>query len=158
MLCFVLRHRFEINPAFGVKLAVRVLRVLVGRGQMIAAFNTAGEVVAVGGYCVGTPENRFEDLRTIWIDMAAIREDLRGTRLFYRGIRFLLAHLAANVADVDAVEFYTSAARADAIRLFGKFAGQPEIVMDRYGEEARFRLPLANLQHYVVRLDGRPLS
>jgi hypothetical protein len=134
---FFLENIPELHVGFTTLDAVSLLYSYITEGPLLQV-EEDGKVVGVAAYYVGTPERQFEDRETIFADMVVVDRAYRGTRLFYRGLRYMVGHIMQEHPEAMELRLAALSENTYVCRMYAKFTTPICTRMGKMGEETIF--------------------
>ncbi|MEK8127618.1 hypothetical protein WMW72_06775 [Paenibacillus filicis] len=142
---FMLQHRFDLDPAMTTLDAVALMYTYITEGHLIQVLDGEGRVIAIGAYYYGSRGQAAQDEETALIDMALVDWNHRGTRLFLKGLTFMIGQIIEHHPKVQEVRVVAQAKNAYTCRLYGKFLEQAGTREGSSGQEMLFCGKVNNL-------------
>lgn len=148
---FLLEHYEQLKLPYNFAASLGFLSSpLLLDGEMFLGLDEDGEAVAAFGYIYGTGELDYADRHVIQLQTAYCVERLRCTRLFVRGLQFLLQHVEIFAPEVGEIRFWVGDDRYMS-RLAAKFARLHAAHDTAFGLLREYRCSVAELRACVSR-------
>lgn len=155
-LDFMLKHYDDLGMPypFMVSFGFIASPVLMEK-EAILCLDEENEVVGALGYIFGTGEKQYEDKQVVQMQAVYLDKAFRGTRLFLKGLQFLLHHLKHQPVSVTELVFWTG---QDPFmnRLAAKFASLESVTESEFGRLSAYRVPVPDLEAYLHKF--RPIQ
>ncbi|WP_400164408.1 hypothetical protein ACAF76_000515 [Brevibacillus sp. TJ4] len=142
-------EQLRLPYPFSVSLSFLASPILLER-EAILALNEEEEPVAAFSYIYGTGENNYQDKDIVQVQIAFISEPYRNTRLFLRGLQFLIEYIESLDEPVKEFRFWAPA-DDDCRTLFGKMATLSSSVDTVFGRIDEYRSSFAAWKDYAAR-------
>ncbi|MNQ85072.1 hypothetical protein D3C85_1002200 [compost metagenome] len=148
---FAIENRRELHPSYGTLDMVSLLCSHITQGHLIYIFDTDHRVLGMMTYYHGTPEQEFEDKEMAFVNFAIMDRAYRGTRLFAKGLYYMVELIIEDHPDVQEISFKTLSENAYLCRLYSKFAHVSHTQDSKLGEETVFCVKIHHLRSTLTR-------
>jgi hypothetical protein len=143
---FALEHKREMHPSFFTLDMVASLLTYMMEGHLLFTENESGKVTGISAYYHGTPEEEFQNRHIAILDMAIIDRTYRGSRIFAKGLRYMVEQIAANHPEVEELHFRTLADNVYLRNMYSKIAEETGTRDGDVGKETFFCVKLHRLK------------
>lgn len=143
---FALEHKREMHPSFFTLDMVSSLVTYMMQGHLLFTEDESGKVTGISAYYHGTPEEEFQNRHVAMLDMAIIEKTRRGSRIFAKGLRFMVEQIAANHPEVDELHLKTLADNVYLRSMYSKIAKETGTYDGAVGKETFFCVKLHRLK------------
>ncbi|CAN7247187.1 hypothetical protein [Paenibacillus sp. LjRoot56] len=135
---FMLARKRDLHPAYSTLEMVTLLYSYVTQGHLICAKDAENQVVGIAAYYYGTPEQEFQDTDIALVDVAIADKAYRGSRLFVRGLLYMVNEIIAGGPDVQELRLAALAENDYVCRLYAKFTSARFVREGTHGKEVVF--------------------
>ncbi|MGQ7886219.1 hypothetical protein [Paenibacillus sp. WC2504] len=147
---FILENRRDMHPSYSATDTITMLYSFIKYGQLIQVVDqNVQRIIAVSAYYIGTPEHDYEDKHIAFVEMAIADRAYRGSRLFIKGLRFLVSEIMSDNPDVQEVRFAALADNVYLCRLYAKFADISHEEDSILGKQMKFGVKINNLRAFL---------
>ncbi|MBE1442757.1 hypothetical protein [Paenibacillus sp. OAS669] len=148
---FAIENRRELHPSYGTLDMVSLLCSHITQGHLIYITNTDNRVLGMMTYYHGTPEKQFEDKEIAFVNFAIMDKAYRGTRLFVKGLYYMVELIIEAHPDVQELRFNALTENTYLCRLYSKFASASHTQEGTLGEETVFCAKIHHLRTTLTR-------
>ncbi|CAG7648547.1 hypothetical protein PAESOLCIP111_05620 [Paenibacillus solanacearum] len=148
---FAIENRRELHPSFGTLDMVSLLCSHITEGHLIYITNSDNRVLGMMTYYHGTPEKQFEDKDIAFVNFAIMARAYRGTRLFVKGLYYMVELIIEAHPDVQELRFNALSENTYLCRLYSKFAIARYTQESNLGEETVFCAKIHQLRASLTR-------
>jgi len=148
---FAIENRRELHPSFGTLDMVSLLCSHITQGHVIYISDDDNRVLGMMTYYHGTPEKQFEDNDVAFVNFAIMDRAYRGSRLFAKGLYYMVELIAEAHPDVKELRFNALSENAYLCRLYAKFAAASFTQDSPLGEETVFCAKIHQLRATLSR-------
>lgn len=113
------------------------------------------EIAGAAGFVCGTGEHDYEDQHICQIEIAFIRKEYRGTRLFAHGLNALIELMKKTSPGVQQVQFWVRADERQLGRLLSKFTALRGASKSPVNHLMLYKIPFSELEGYVQKRAAR---
>jgi ribosomal protein S18 acetylase RimI-like enzyme len=149
---FAVENRRDMHPSFDTLDMVAMLCSYITEGYMLYAADANEQVVGMLGYYHGTPEKDFKDKEIVFADGSIIDRAYRGTRLFARGLRFMVEQFAQAHPEVRELRLKALSENTYTCRLYSKFTTSSYSQEGPLGGETIFCVEIVELRSTLNRI------
>lgn len=142
---FTLAHKREMHPSFGTLDMVFQLTTYMTQGHLLYLADAEERVIGVIAYYHGTPEEEFNNKEIAFVDAAILDEAYRGTRLFVKGLHYMVEQIMEAHPDVQELRFVAYSENTYICRLYSKFSNVSCTREGPAGEETVFCVKIHDL-------------
>ncbi|CAH1213332.1 hypothetical protein PAECIP111891_03952 [Paenibacillus allorhizoplanae] len=135
---FMLARKRDLHPAYSTLEMVTLIYSYVTQGHLIAAKDVDDRVVGIAAYYYGTPEQDFQDKDIAFVDVAIADKALRGSRLFVRGLLYMVNEIVQGGPEVQELRLAALAENDYICRLYAKFTSARSVREGTHGKEVVF--------------------
>ena len=150
---FLLEHKHDLHPSFRTMDVVSLVYSYMTEGNIVYVVDETGKVVGVSAYYHGTHEQEFRDKEVAFMDIAVSDRAHRGTRLFIKGLSFMVSQIKENLPEVREIRLAALSENEYICKLYAKFARPAYKREGAIGEETIFSTRLEELEAMITRLD-----
>lgn len=143
---FALKHKHEMHPSFFTLDMVASLVTYMMQGHLLFTENESGKVTGISAYYHGTPEEQFQNRHVAMLDMAIIDRTYRGSRIFAKGLQFMIGQISVNHPEVEELHFKTLADHVYLRNMYSKIAAETGTRDGAVGKETFFCVKLHRLK------------
>jgi hypothetical protein len=118
---FILNHKRDLHPSFSTTDMVTLIYSYVTQGRMIYTADADDRVIGAAAYYIGTPEQEFQDKEVALVDMAISDRAYRGSRLFIKGLRYMVGRILEEQQEVQEFRLAALAENDYLCKLYSKF-------------------------------------
>lgn len=143
---FALKHKREMHPSFFTLDMVASLLTYMMQGHLLFTEDESGKVTGISAYYHGTPEEEFQNRHIAMLDMAIIDPAYRRSRIFAKGLQFMVGQIAANHPEVEELHFKSLADNVYLRSMYSKIAEEAGTHDGAVGKETFFCVKLHQLK------------
>lgn len=143
---FMLARKRDLHPAYSTLEMVTLIYSYVTQGHLICAKDAENQVVGIAAYYYGTPEQEFQDTDIALVDVAIADKAYRGSRLFIRGLLYMVDEIIKEGPDVQEFRLAALAENDYLCRLYAKFTRSRFEREGTHGKEVVFCEKINNLR------------
>ncbi|MCD1258544.1 hypothetical protein B5M42_006820 [Paenibacillus athensensis] len=143
---FALANKREMHAALGTLDMVSQLVSYMTHGHLLYLADDEDQVVGIIAYYHGTPEQEFKNKEVAFVDAAILGQAYRGTRIFIRGLRYMVDAIIEAHPDVQELRFIAFAENTYLCRLYAKFSKISSTREGPFGKETVFSVKIHNLR------------
>ncbi|KQO15763.1 hypothetical protein [Paenibacillus sp. Leaf72] len=153
---FLIQHHAELNLpySFPMKLSFMGGPLILGKGLLLFR-EEPYEIAGAAGFVCGTGEHDYEDQHICQIEIAFIRKEYRGTRLFAHGLNALIELMKESSPGVQQVQFWVRADDRQLDRLLSKFTALQGASKSPVNHLMLYKIPFSELEGYVQKRAAR---
>ncbi|WP_284638132.1 hypothetical protein [Paenibacillus silviterrae] len=148
---FAIENRHELHPSFGTLDMVSLLCSHITQGHLIYITDADHRVFGMMTYYHGTPDKEFNDKEIAFVNFAIMDRAYRGTRLFAKGLYYMVELIIEAHPDVQELRFNALSENAYLCRLYSKFASATYTQESKLGEETVFCAKIHQLRSTLSR-------
>ncbi|UJF33850.1 hypothetical protein [Paenibacillus hexagrammi] len=146
---FFLTNKFGLHPSISTIDAVTLLYLYITQGYLIYSSDDSNQVIGVCAYYHGTPEQEYKDKHVAFMDMALSDKAHQGTRLFVKGLIYLVDHIAEHHPEVEDLQLAALTENTYTCRLYAKFAEVSHTRDGYVGQETVFCVKIHQIQGFL---------
>lgn len=135
---FLIEHRHDLHLSYMTMDMVTLLYNYITEGHLLQITNDEGRVLGACAYYHGTPEHNFLDKETVLFDFTVFDQAVRGTRLFLKGLKYLVNTIRTEHPEVREIRMVAFADNAYVCNLYAKFNTSSYAREGLLGEEIIF--------------------
>ncbi|UQZ35394.1 hypothetical protein C2I18_18830 [Paenibacillus sp. PK3_47] len=150
---FLIERRHDLHLSYMTMDMVTLLYNYITEGHLLQITNDEGDVLAAGAYYHGTPEHNFLDKGTVLVDFTVFDQAVRGTRLFLKGLKYLVEAIRAAHPEVQEIRMAAFADNVYVCNLYAKFNTSSYTRQGEIGEEIIFCSDLDSLWTRLQKFD-----
>lgn len=148
---FAIENKHELHSSYYTLDMVSLLCTYMTQGHMLYIADDEHRMIGLLGYYHGTPEKQFEDKDVVLADTAIMDRAYRGTRLFLKGLRYMVGQIIEKHPDVQVLRLVSLSDNAYLCGLYAKFA-EPDYTREGpAGEETVFCVKIHQLKSILYR-------
>lgn len=147
---FILERKRDLHPSFSTLDIVGLLYSYFTQGHLLLALDSADRLIGVTAYYHGTTEEQFQDQEAAYVDIVIFDQAHRGTRLFMKGLRYLVGQIIEQHPQVREIKFAALQENDYLCRLYSKITSSSYIREGSIGTEIVF---CANIHSLWTSLD-----
>lgn len=132
---------------------VTLLYGYMSDGQLHYGMDDDGRIVGASGFYIEPPEEGVRDRGSVLIDVGIIDKNRRGTRLFLKGMQYMIGHISENHPEVEVVRLCALSDNPYLCRLYAKFAGFEGTREGSVGQESVFSGEIRQIRYILNRLN-----
>ncbi|WP_310187791.1 hypothetical protein [Bacillus sp. 3255] len=149
---FAVENRRELHPSYGTLDMVSLLCSHITQGHLIAIMDSDDNVLGMMTYYQGTPEKDFADQEIAFVNFAIMDKAHRGTRLFVKGLYYMVELIAEAHPNVQELRFNALSENTYICKLYSKFANISHTQESPLGEETVFCVKIHQIRTTLTRL------
>ncbi|NOV01066.1 hypothetical protein [Paenibacillus planticolens] len=146
---FFLANRRDMHPSYSTIDTITLLYRYMKQGRIIQALDRDERMIGVSAYYHGTPEHDFEDKHIALMDMAVLSRTHRGSRMFLKGLSFMVDEITAGEPDVQEIQLAALADNVYLCRLYAKFTDSSREFDSEMGKQVIFSVKINNLKAFL---------
>jgi hypothetical protein len=147
---FLLAHKRSLHPSFSTMDVVQLLYSYITDGHLVQVTDDNRRIVGLGAYYVGTPERDFADKEVAFVDVAIAHPEYRGTRVFLKGLAYMVACIRSDHPDVREMRLAALAENEYNCKLYAKFARFSYRREGSLGEELVFTTGIEEISAFLT--------
>ncbi|MEK3883307.1 hypothetical protein [Paenibacillus sp. PL2-23] len=143
---FFLKNRRDLHPSFMTMNVVELLYTYATQGKIVIVLDEAGLIVGLSAFYIGTPEENFQNQDTALIDLAIGDRSYRGSRMFVKGLQFVVQSIVEQNPQVKELRLVAYSSNAYLCRLYAKFMNKGGQREGQLGQETVFFTSIAQIK------------
>jgi hypothetical protein len=149
----MLARKRDLHPSYNTLDMVTLIYSYATQGHLLCAVDADDNVVGVGAYYYGTPEQDFQDQSVALVDLAMIDRSYRGSRLFAQGMQHLIRTILEENPAVQELRLAALAENGYLCRLYSKFASSHRVREGAHGKEMIYSEKMSTLRDTLKKFD-----
>ncbi|QMV39770.1 hypothetical protein [Cohnella cholangitidis] len=149
---FMVERRRDLHPSLCTIDMVTMLYAYMTEGQLHYSEDENGRIVGAGAYYLGTPEEEFRDRSFALLDVTIVDKARRGTRLFLKGLQYMINHIADSHPEIETVRLCALSDNTYLCKLYAKFARFEGTKDGKVGQESVFSGQIHHIRYILNRL------
>jgi hypothetical protein len=141
---FLFEHKHDLHPSFTTMDMVALLYTYISEGHLLYAADADNQVIGAAAYYHGTPEHDFKDKEVALVDIAVFAKAYRGTRLFVRGLTYMVNQIINEHPEVMELRLAALSENVYVSKLYSKFTTSSYSCEGIIGEENVFSVNIYN--------------
>ena len=148
---FLFANKRSLHPSYSTMDVVQLLYSYITDGHLVQVTDENRRIVGLGAYYVGTPEQEFADKDVAFVDVAIAHPEYRGTRVFLKGLAYMVACIRSDHPGVRELRLAALAENEYNCKLYAKFAKLSHIREGSLGEEVVFTTGIEEISAFLTR-------
>ncbi|NOU93739.1 hypothetical protein GC093_10965 [Paenibacillus sp. LMG 31456] len=143
---FALANKRELHLSFGTLDMVSLLCAYMTQGHLLYIADADNRVIGILAYYHGTPEEEFKNKEIAFADIAICDKAYRGTRLFLKGLHYMVEQIIEAHPEVRELRFIALSENTYLCKLYSKFSNASYTRDGELGEETVYCVKIHHLR------------
>ena len=150
---FLLERKQDVNPSLTTAAMVESLCQYMTHGHLHYGAAEDGRIAGAIAYYHGTPEREFADVEVAYIDVVVLDESRRGTKMFFRILKYLDGWIRQRHPEAVEARFSALADNRYLCGLYAKLTTTRELRESPHGEIAVFSGKITQIEDTLRKYD-----
>jgi hypothetical protein len=142
---FFLQHKYDLHLSFSTLDTISFLYSYLTQGHLFMTLDSTGQVIGIAAYYHGTQDQEFKNKDIAVVDMAIFDRAYRVTRLFVRGLTYLVNSIIETHPEVQELHLVALSENAYLCKLYAKLTNLNYIRDGYLGKETVFCVKVHSL-------------
>jgi len=148
---FIMEHKHTIHPAYTTTDMVALIYGYVTNGHIITVKDGNGDIIGITAFFIGTEDEQFRNKQIAYVDVAVCTKEYKLSRIFMRGLSYLIRTLATEYPTVEQVQFAALIENEYLCKLYGKLTTSHFDRPGTIGDERVFSAPISHFQSFLTK-------